>query len=313
MIRRRARHGIVIDTSRSCVARRLSAQYLAAAAGGSGSRVMGQAAKRDRCSLLRQCVARSASTRSYELLTAPGSIYLLADSQTLFPSGSPTSFAEDARSLLADADPCAAYIGAANGDDPAFYGIFEAAMDVAGIPHRQMIPSAHSAKDTRYLERADVIVIAGGDTRRGAEVLASTGMGQLIVDRHLAGAVIVGVSAGAVLLGQSGWIEDAESHDGTESAERVDALSLVPWMVDAHDEAAGWPRLLRRLCQGEPYARGLGLPTGGGLVVHGDGSLRPLRKPILELKQVGDEIVHTLLWPEAEGVESPSLTQAGRR
>ncbi|MGI8548565.1 MAG: Type 1 glutamine amidotransferase-like domain-containing protein [Gemmatimonadaceae bacterium] len=245
------------------------------------------------------------------VLAALGSIYLLADSQTLFPSQDAHSFAEDARSLLEGRDPSAAYIGAANGDDPAFYGIFGAAMDVAGISERRMIPSTCSGEDARFLASADVIVVAGGDVRLGAEVLASSGMGQAIVDRHVAGAVIVGVSAGAVLLGQPGWIEDSRSDDGTVSAEQVNALSLVPWMIDAHDEAGGWSRLQRRVRQVEPYARGLGLPSGGGLVVHGDGSLQPLRRPIVELTRLGDEIVHSVLMPASREAERPSLAQAG--
>lgn len=230
------------------------------------------------------------------VVAAPGSIYLLADSQTLFPGQGAHSFAEDVRALEGG-DARAAYVGAANGDDPAFYGIFEAAMDVAGIANRRMIPSIMSGEDARFLASADVIVLAGGDVRLGAAVLASSGMGETIIDRHVAGALIAGVSAGAVLLGQPGWIEDAPSGDGTVTAEQVATLSLVPWMVDAHDEAGGWARLQRRLHQVEPYARGLGLPFGGGLVVHGDGSLQPLRRPIVELTRLGDEIVHSVLMP----------------
>jgi cyanophycinase len=263
----------------------------------------------NRWTLLRARLAVPASPVHVSVRAIPGSIYLLADSQTLFPSGGARSFADDARSLLAGS--CAAYIGAANGDDPAFYGIFEAAMDIAGISDRHMIPSTCSTEHAQSLARADVIVVAGGDVRRGAEVLASTGMGQIIVDRHRAGAMIIGVSAGAVLLGQSGWMEDSESNESIISAEQVDALSLAPWMVDTHDEATGWSRLHRRLRQGEPCARGLGLPSGGGLIVHGDGSLQPLRRPILELTRLGDETVHSLLMPEIREVERPSLTQTG--
>ena len=233
-----------------------------------------------------------------EMNEAVGTIYLLADSQLLFPRGGSASFAEDIRSRPPSSDACAAYIGAANGDDPAFFGIFEAAMEIAGITDRRIIRSDFSAVDAKYLARADVIILAGGDARRGAAVLSSTGMAEVLLDRHAEGATIAGVSAGAVLLGQGGWLEDP--HEVAEApfvAERVETLALVPWIVDSHDEAADWARLRRQMRHAEPYARGLGLPHGSGLVVHGDGSIEPLRKPVLELLRISDETMRTLLLP----------------
>ena len=48
--------------------------------------------------------------------------------------------------------------------------------------------------------------------------------------------------------------------------------------------------------------RGLGIPTGGGLVVHPDGSAEAVRRPVTELafSEDGGEIRESLLLPPGE-------------
>lgn len=230
-------------------------------------------------------------------MTAPlRPIYLLADSELLFRPG------EDGRTLPATiADhletdaPAAAYIGASNGDEPAFYEIFVAAMQSAGIEQMRMIKSAYSAMDHTCLSGADVILLAGGDVRRGWDVITSTGMRDVIVDRYLGGAVVIGVSAGAVQLGRKGFDADA-----TAPNRAFDTLGLAPFVIDAHDEAADWPQL-RHLVSATAGERGVGIPHGAGLVCHPDHTFEPLRRPLIELHHGDDGITETLLMPDAAG------------
>lgn len=208
-------------------------------------------------------------------------IHLLADSELLFrPDASGRTLPAVIRDHLAAKTASAAYIGASNGDDPAFYELFAGAMDTGGITRIAMIPSAPTETDLARLREADVILLAGGDVRRGWGVIDTTGMRETLIERHRAGAALIGVSAGAVQLGRFGYDDD-----GT-----FDTIGLVPFIVGAHDEAAGWGRL-RRIIGATAGGRGIGIPHGAGLVVGPENSLEPLRRSSIELARGVDGVV----------------------
>ena len=152
-------------------------------------------------------------------------LYLLADSQLLFWKRQDRLLLESALDGLARDTPLsAAYIGASNGDRPEFYGIFEAAVDAIGITDRRMIDSSFGPDDRAFLQRAQLIVLAGGDVRLGWNTFEKTGMKDVILGRHAQGAVLVGISAGAVQLGRYGIVETPES----SATELLDVFKLVP-------------------------------------------------------------------------------------
>jgi hypothetical protein len=128
-----------------------------------------------------------------------GPLYLLADSQLLFWQGRGKTLLAGVRERLLDANAAAVYIGASNGDNREFYSIFEAAMDAAGFADRSMINSSFNADDRERLNRAQLIVLSGGDVQLGWNTFEKTGMKEQILARHAQGAVLVGVSAGAVV------------------------------------------------------------------------------------------------------------------
>jgi len=66
-----------------------------------------------------------------------------------------------------------------------------------------------------------------------------TGMKDVILRRYTQGAVLVGISAGAVQLGRYGIVETPGSH----ATELLDVFKLVPAVIDTHDERAEWARL----------------------------------------------------------------------
>ena len=136
-------------------------------------------------------------------------LYLLADSQLLFWKRQDRPLLEAAAlDGLARGTPLsAAYIGASNGDRREFYEIFEAAVDATGITDRRMIDSSFGPDDRVFLERAQLIVLAGGDVRLGWNTFEKTGMKDVILSRHAKGSVLVGISAGAVQLGRCGIVE----------------------------------------------------------------------------------------------------------
>ena len=188
----------------------------------------------------------------------------------------------------------AAYIGASNGDRPEFYGIFEAAVDAIGITDRRMIDSSFGPDDRAFLQRAQLIVLAGGDVRLGWTTFKKTGMNDVILSRHAQGAVLVGISAGAVQLGRYGIVEKPKS----PATELLDVFKLVPAVIDTHDEGAEWPRLSRTIHLLEGAASGLGIPSGGGVIVHADTTIEALRRPAHEFRFEGTRVMHSLLCAE---------------
>ncbi len=228
----------------------------------------------------------------------PKPLYLLADSQLLFWKRDGRLILEAALDGLAqDKPPSAAYIGASNGDRPEFYEIFEAAMDAVGITERRMIDSSFRPDDRAFLERAQLIVLAGGDVRLGWNTFEKTGMNHMILDRHAKGTLLVGISAGAVQLGRYGIVDSPES----EGTELLDVFNLVPTVIDAHDERAEWVRLSRVIHRLKGSVTGLGIPAGGGVIVHTDGTIEPLRHPAHQLTFDGARVVRSPLLPPFTG------------
>lgn len=225
-------------------------------------------------------------------MTAPQPLYLLADSQLLFWKRHDRLLLEAAfDGLDRDKPLSAAYIGASNGDRPEFYEVFEAAMDAVGITDRRMIVSSFDGPDRAFVESAQLIVLAGGDVRLGWNTFEETGMKEAILDRHAEGAVLVGISAGAVQLGRYGIAETPESL----GADVFDVFNLVPMVIDVHDEQNEWARLQRTMQSLNAAATGLGIPSGGGVVVHPDATIEALRRPAHSFVFDGTAVTHALL------------------
>lgn len=228
-------------------------------------------------------------------------IFLLADSQLLFWQDEGGSVLGRARQLMEEEEPGkeirAAYIGASNGDAPEFYDLFVAAMEAVEIRNTRHIPSEPMDDEKEFLDQADLILLAGGDVWRGWEVFERNGWQQKLTERYYAGALLLGVSAGAVQLGLKGWHEE-EGKSGT-----FDTLRLVPFVIDAHDEP-GWAKLLQVVPKAGEHARGFGIPTGGGAVYHPDYSVEPIRHPLTEVSLSEEGAVRQALLFPGESTEA---------
>ncbi|QRN99528.1 Type 1 glutamine amidotransferase-like domain-containing protein [Archangium violaceum] len=222
-------------------------------------------------------------------------LFLLADSSLLFWRSGDKPFLERLR-LLTDADLAvgpirAAYLGASNGDEPAFFDIFTAAMELAGISHCRMIPSRPTAEDRDWLARAHVILLAGGDPLLGWKSFQENGLEAVLRERYLDGAVLMGISAGAMQLGTRAW---SESGPGPEALFPV--LGLAPFLVGVHEQP-DWTELKRAVRGAGPGARGIGIPAGGGALLHPDQTLEPMRHPLVELRYEEGSWRETPLFP----------------
>jgi peptidase E len=225
-------------------------------------------------------------------------LYLLADSQLLFWDSPSNRFVTSVReSLQAEQTTItrAAYIGASNGDNSEFYGLFTAAMDIIDTHASKMIRSTFPNEDRNFLETADLILLAGGDFEEGWGILRETGMAEIISRKYYEGTVILGVSAGALHLGMGG-----SNSDPRDSF--TETLKLVPYYIGVHDEENDWAQIILTLQQREEYCKGFGISAGGGLIYHPDSSIEPLRLGLNEFqKSFGseEEVYCNILLPPA--------------
>jgi cyanophycinase len=216
--------------------------------------------------------------------------YLLADSQLLFWKSDGGSLAERIRADLETVDPKAAYVGAANDDQPEFYNLFVGAMEGMGITNCRMVPSQPSREDILFMEEADLILLSGGDVERGWQVLEQNGLNNLISRKRYGGALLIGVSAGAIQLGL-GTLSNANQ------PKQIPMFRFAPFYVGAHDEKNDWWDLRALVNLSQSDARGIGLATGGGAVYYPDGMLEPIRKPLIEIVKQDSQISESFIGP----------------
>jgi len=228
-------------------------------------------------------------------------IFLLADSQLLFwRDESDEPFLERLRREVDASEPKAAYVGASNGDQPEFFDLFRGALEGIGWKDCRMIPTEPADEDLEYFDEADLVLLAGGDVRLGWRAFKKNGLRQKLIERYYGGAVLAGVSAGAVQLGMRGfWEEEGDK------LKLFETWKLVPAIVDVHDEANEWRRLGRCLLRADEKLQGLGIPSGGGAILHQDLTVEPVRRSLVELTLDEErELSQSLIFPgQAEGEE----------
>ena len=221
---------------------------------------------------------------------------LLADSQPLFWRGG--AFLTGLCQAGGNMKPNVAYIGASNGDSAEAYGIFEAAFEQVETASTHRVHAAFREEDRRFLESADVIVLAGGDVETGWKVLTATGMRELIEKRYHAGAVLVGVSAGAVQFGKYASVPDANG-----GQKLLETFGLIDFIVDAHDEKRDWQALAATIQLLEGTARGLGIPHGAALIAHADGSFEPAGRAVEEFVLMEGRLRRSMLLAELQAAD----------
>ena len=224
-------------------------------------------------------------------------IYLLSDSQLLFnkiPNGQyylhriPQSFAGQ--------DIKAVYIGASNNDQPEFFEIFKAGMNNIGIRDCTMIKSSFDSVDELHLKNADLILMAGGDSIMGWNVIKNTGMFDMVMGGYKRGVQLIGVSAGSMQLGEQLLTDSAYQ----ASDILVDTMNLVPFNISAHDEGNNWKYLKKLVLQSNKTKKGIGIPFGAGAIFHSNGTIEAIGRSIYifklmdsEMKQEILEVVHS--------------------
>lgn len=222
-------------------------------------------------------------------------LYLLADSQLLFWADNDGLFSRRIRGDMETEQ--AAYIGASNNDDPRFYELFRSAMETVGVSASRMIPAQPSPEDMQFLEEAGLVLLAGGSVERGWRTIAANGVKEMVLRKRYAGAVLVGVSAGAVQLGLG-------SLEGSPQPKKLETFGLAPFYIGAHEEKQEWWDLRALVNLSQDGIRGVGLPLGAGAIYYQDGTLEPVRKTLVEFCRHEGELREHALLPRAAPINS---------
>ncbi|NVO09186.1 MAG: Type 1 glutamine amidotransferase-like domain-containing protein [Bacteroidales bacterium] len=216
-------------------------------------------------------------------------IFLLADSQLLFYSNHDGLFLDRIKKLLnrdiRDFGVKAAYIGASNNDNPHFFEVFRTAFQQIDIHNCRMIKSAPDADDTIFLKNSDIILLSGGDTEKGWNTIRQNGWDSIIVERYSNGAILIGISAGAIQLG----IREFNEYPDEKKNMCFDSLRLVPFIIDVHADDL-WQRLVEYLISEGNGAKGMGIPKGAGLVYYPDESIEAVRFECIEFHNINSRI-----------------------
>lgn len=180
---------------------------------------------------------------------------MLADSQLLFREQS----APQLHRLIHQRFPAAveaAYIGAANGNDVAFYELACQAMDtVTGCKNntRFVADVADLPQDP-----CPLIMLAGGSVALGWDFISEPSVrGWLQRCQRLPNSLIIGVSAGAIHM--AGGLDPEQPEQG-----RKTFLDWLPFDVAVHEERQDWPSLIRPPALGIPMAGGVWVEASPG-------------------------------------------------
>jgi peptidase E len=221
-------------------------------------------------------------------------IYLFSDSQMLFWKNDGQFLLERVKEHTTDASPKAAYIGASSGDRPEFYEIFLAAMNNIDIYECRQISAFFEQEDQNFLQEADIILLSGGDVVLGWKTFQAVGLDVAIQKRYGEGALFMGISAGAVHLGQCALPENYPAEGNA-----FKTLRILPFAVGAHEEKTDWMHLKQLVFMKDSLHMGIGIPAGGGLIYHPDLSIEPLRFPLHEFVYKGkkNKLTYSLLYP----------------
>ena len=218
-------------------------------------------------------------------------IYLLAGGPGA-KRQSPDTILQMALRELGKTKPSVAYIGAAHGDSLMFYLFIKRLIVAAGAGKVELVPLAKKksniAEAQLIIQSSDCIFVSGGDVSEGMRVLTEKSVIPLIKKRYDEGALIIGVSAGSIMLAKQ-WINWPDENDEA-SAELFPCMNIAPVLCDTHGEEDKWNELhsLLRLTDGDQI--GYGIPSGGALRISTDGAVEAISLPLYRIERKGGDI-----------------------
>ncbi|HEY9182386.1 MAG TPA: Type 1 glutamine amidotransferase-like domain-containing protein [Gammaproteobacteria bacterium] len=212
-----------------------------------------------------------------------------------------------ALALTGREDPRVLYIGAASDDDSTFGEALAALLVVAGAREvlwpkltgqRRQVAAARKA-----IADVNLIFVGGGDVEAGMQALRDADLIAALTAAAARGVVFVGMSAGAIMLGER-WIRWPREDAGDNEAETYECLGLARCSLDTHGEGDDWAEArafvaVRAREQGR-QARAYGVPSGGALVVAAGGTISACGRsvPVFVAGPHKEATIETTLFPD---------------
>ncbi len=218
-------------------------------------------------------------------------IYLLAGGPGA-KKQSPDPILQMAFRELDKAKPSVAYIGAAHGDSLMLYLFIKRMIAAAGAGKIKLVSLVKKKSDMEearsIIQSADCIFVSGGDVNEGMRVLTERSVVPLIKNRYEEGALIIGVSAGSIMLAKQ-WINWPDENNEA-SAVLFPCMNIAPVLCDTHGEEDKWNELhsLMRLTKEDQI--GYGIPGGGAMRISTDGAVEAIRMPLFRIERRGGKI-----------------------
>lgn len=171
--------------------------------------------------------------------------------------------------------PSVAYVGAASGDNRAFFLLVSRLMHAAGAGKVTLAPlcgrKANPAAAREVIEASDIVFISGGDVEEGMRVLEEADLLPFLRRLHGSGKPFFGISAGSIMLARS-WVRWKDPKEDT-SSEVFPCMGLARVLCDTHGEGDGWTELKALLALCPVGTAGYGIVSGSGLIVDEGGSV----------------------------------------
>jgi peptidase E len=222
-------------------------------------------------------------------------VYLLADSQLLFwqKENGLYFFADEFLQLEVKVTK-ALYIGASNGDQMEFFELFKGAMENVNVFQCDFLTVDTALQEAKEkIQQAEFILLAGGDVNKGWQFLKA--LKPALEQAYYSGAMVVGISAGAVQLSALAWQHKNELCE----SDLYSVLGIVPCLVSVHEESSNW-RLLKQVMRlTDGCFSGIAIPHGAGVAVEYNGRVTALKKTIYCL-DYEDCIYQTPLRPDPQ-------------
>ena len=209
--------------------------------------------------------------------------------------GNMRQISEDFRAAFAACgkpNPKVAYVGTASGDSKTFFQAMKIPMTRAGAETVALAPIARKNADVgkakSILSEADVVFLSGGEVEDGIVWLERYGLDSFLTDLYRGGKLFMGMSAGAIMLGQV-WVHwDVEGDDSTSRP--FACLNLVPFIFDTHAEKEDWTELKCALRLTGAGTKGHGLSSGGFYSADESGKFTCYRNDPVLFLNVGGKI-----------------------
>lgn len=177
----------------------------------------------------------------------------------------------DLLALAGKPKPLVAYLGAASGDNRAFFWMMRRLLEGGGACECALARTASRRADlgeTReLLEKSDLVFVSGGDVEAGMRVLEEKKVVAVLQEVRARGTPFFGISAGAIMLGRE-WVRWRDPDDDS-TAQRFGCLGFADVRCDTHGEKDRWGELRALLRLAGEGATGYGIRTNAALKVLG--------------------------------------------